>query len=62
MTETYWFNGQNFLPVNGDTCWTTNTGSTFLVAGYYRMTTDFYIQIGSNGLVISQDTCGGGGF
>jgi hypothetical protein len=60
MTETYWFNGQNFLPVNGDTCWTTNTGSTFLVAGYYRMTTDFYIQIGSNGLVISQNTCGGG--
>jgi hypothetical protein len=46
------------LPVSGDDVYSDASGLNALAAGYYRMTTDFYIRVAAGGEVIEEAICG----
>ena len=37
ITTQFWHNGSNFLPANGDTCYTSATGNNYLANGNYSL-------------------------
>ena len=55
--NTYGHNGAGTYPVAGDTVYTTNSCSTVLPAGYYRMDSGDYIRVVSAGQVIEVGPC-----
>lgn len=61
--QTYYHNGSGTFPVANDVVYTNSSGSSTLSSGYYRfdpLGTDRNMQIGSNGVVSSINTCSGG--
>jgi len=55
--NTYGHNGAGTYPVAGDTVYTTDSCSTVLPAGYYRMDSGDYIRVVSAGQVIEVGPC-----
>jgi len=58
IPNTYYHNGSNALPVSGDDVYSDASGLNALAAGYYRMTSDFYIRVAAGGEVIEEAICG----
>ena len=60
ITATYYHDNQNGFayPNFGDTVYSNSSGSSYLSSGYYKLGSGDFMNVGSNGSVISVDPCG----
>ena len=53
ITTQFWHNGENFLPANGDTCYTSATGNNRLGNGNYALSGTSYTGTPTSIITIS---------